>query len=48
MPPKKTAGSKKSPLRLKIKHSFPAPSGDDRERFAALVRMLLKLGEEKK
>jgi hypothetical protein len=38
---------KQPPRPIRIKHSFPAPKPDDRERFIALVRMLMKLGENK-
>ena len=36
--------SPKQPPRPLIKHTFPAPKPDDRERFVALVRMLMKMG----
>jgi len=47
MPPKKTTRSRKPPP-FRITHSFPEPRPDDAERFIALIRKLLKLGEEKK
>ena len=40
--------NKQPPQRFRIKHSFPAPHRDDAERFKALVRMMLRLGKEKK
>jgi hypothetical protein len=49
MPAKKTARTRKQPaLQFRITHSFPEPCPDDAKRFIALVKMLLKLGEEKK
>jgi hypothetical protein len=36
------------PPRPKITHSFPPPAANDAERFRALVRRLMKLGEKKK
>jgi hypothetical protein len=37
----------KPPRLIRITHSFPPPRPDDKERFLALVRTLLKLGKEK-
>jgi hypothetical protein len=34
----------KQPPRPIIKHTFPPPKPDDRERFFALVRMLMRMG----
>jgi hypothetical protein len=38
---------KELPRPIRITHSFPPPRPDDGERFIALVRALLKLGEKK-
>jgi hypothetical protein len=46
MPPRKKP-TKEPPRPIQITHSFPPPRPDDGERFVALVRMLLKLGEKK-
>jgi hypothetical protein len=39
---------KQAPPPLRIRHTFPPPRPDDGERFLALVRMLLKMGEKTK
>jgi hypothetical protein len=38
----------KQPPRPIITHTFPPARPDDRERFVALVRMLMKLGDRPK
>lgn len=40
--------SKQPPRPIRITHSFPEPRPDDGDRFTELIRMLLRLGTEKK
>jgi hypothetical protein len=39
--------NKQPPRQFRITHSFPEPRPDDGDRFIALVKLLLKLGERK-